>query len=1093
MGFQLKAVVSDQVFFVALDEPLSVIPANKSAIYTLVDSKGEPVIEDLVLRRKGDDLEIDVDGKTVVSIDDFYATEGPVTYSVEGALNPAEEMAVQGGPSAVDDGIVWQASETDAQGFGMGAVLLGAGAAGAAAYAVGAYNDDGAETDTTAPVVESVTLADSVLKAGETTTLTLVFSEAVKAFDETDISLDNGTLTGLSSSDSITWTGTFTPAIDIEETANIISVGTALIDLAGNSPENGADSANYAIDTLPPTASLYPPTQIPMVQLEAPGNTTGIDRDPQIADVGTDGEYAVTWQGEDAGGDYGVYVQRFNADGTTAGSASQVESINNKPAQGFDPKVTAVGTAGAYVVSWAANDADNDSDYVYVQGFNAAGSPDGSVVRLETQGYSPGPISDFQISALGTDGGYVVTLEATGGIYVQRYDVAGSPDGSAFKQDTPGFDQDPQITALGTAGAYVVTWQGEDGAGNESIYVQAFDTAGNPKGSAVKLDVSSNWDTVDHLPQITELGTDGSYVVTWLSNCFGFESTYVQRFNADGTTNGSAVDLGMAPSNRGPQITDVGTSGAFVVARQTWEYYGDPLPGKYPNASILVQSVDAAGNLNGSAVQLDAPGSTSGGDKHPQVTSVGTDGAYVVTWYGEDAAGDYSIYVQRFGAAGTTQGVTVQLESIGSSYYIVTYPQITGIGTGGAYAVTWVSKDAEGDYSISVQLFNANGTTNGQTVFQSTDSINAQSSEVGNAYLVHSSVAVTTLADITSAADGLWNDVSITAADTNASLGATGLDDGEYVLYSVDEAGNLSTPSASSITIDNTGPTLTSSTPDDNATGVARAADLVLTFNEDIALGTGTIVITDGTDRLVIDVADHDDQLNVSGKKLTIDPTNDLQNVSADYHVEIGGDAVTDTARNAYAGIADDDSSTLNFVTGATRTSIVVFDFVHGVSSSHNGGGGAVRTFEADTDYTIYIMVDSRSSTLHWKPHDGAAADAVYRGWMGVEELGSGDKVVLVGNGSEIIGRNGAPVTRYTSGGGGGPYLNWLTSEGSAAVRVNASGLVRRDNANRFDYATVAGTRTGDGVWQWGMGTGTDLYANTIPEGILTSQGLVMP
>jgi len=110
-------------------------------------------------------------------------------------------------------------------------------------------------TDKAAPLVSSVVMSDSALTAGETSTLTITFSEAVNNFDNNDITLENGTLTAVSSADGgITWTGTFTPTEDIDDTTNVISVGTALTDLAGNAPLAGASSANYTIDTVaPPT------------------------------------------------------------------------------------------------------------------------------------------------------------------------------------------------------------------------------------------------------------------------------------------------------------------------------------------------------------------------------------------------------------------------------------------------------------------------------------------------------------------------------------------------------------------------------------------------------------------------------------------------------------------------------------------------------------------------------------------------------------------------------------------------------------------------------------------------------------------------
>ena len=99
-------------------------------------------------------------------------------------------------------------------------------------------------------------MSDSDLKVGETSTLTITFSEAVTGFDNSDITLENGTLTAISSSDGgVTWTGTFTPTDDIVDTTNLITVGTTMTDLAGNAPLSGASTGNYVIDTKEPVVA----------------------------------------------------------------------------------------------------------------------------------------------------------------------------------------------------------------------------------------------------------------------------------------------------------------------------------------------------------------------------------------------------------------------------------------------------------------------------------------------------------------------------------------------------------------------------------------------------------------------------------------------------------------------------------------------------------------------------------------------------------------------------------------------------------------------------------------------------------------------
>ncbi|MFH1713412.1 MAG: Ig-like domain-containing protein, partial [Candidatus Jacksonbacteria bacterium] len=86
--------------------------------------------------------------------------------------------------------------------------------------------------DTTAPTV-GIILTDPALKAGETSLVTITFSEAVTDFDNDDITIDNGTLTDVSSADGgITWTATFTPTDSTTDDTNIITITkTGIVDL----------------------------------------------------------------------------------------------------------------------------------------------------------------------------------------------------------------------------------------------------------------------------------------------------------------------------------------------------------------------------------------------------------------------------------------------------------------------------------------------------------------------------------------------------------------------------------------------------------------------------------------------------------------------------------------------------------------------------------------------------------------------------------------------------------------------------------------------------------------------------------------------
>jgi hypothetical protein len=116
-------------------------------------------------------------------------------------------------------------------------------------------------------------------------------------------------------------------------------------------------------------------------------------------------------------------------------------------------------------------------------------------------------------------------------------------------------------------------------------------------------------------------------------------------------------------------------------------------------------------------------------------------------------------------------------------------------------------------------------TTSGNAVVQST--------ETGTAYLVKTTVSVSNLASITGAADNQSNSVTISSANTNTNLAATGLVDGTYKVYAVDAAGNLSSASTNSVTLDATAPTVDSvSTTADNQSSVSITDNITVTFSE---------------------------------------------------------------------------------------------------------------------------------------------------------------------------------------------------------------------------------------------------------------------
>ncbi|MDH1632841.1 Ig-like domain-containing protein [Pseudomonas mosselii] len=163
--------------------------------------------------------------------------------------------------SSSDGGITWTATFTPTSAITDATNLItldNTGVTDAAGNAgAGTTDSNNYAIDTVRPTA-TIVLADPNLTVGETTTVTITFSEAVTGFTLADLTAPNGTLSGLSSSDGgITWTATFTPTINVQDATNVITLSnTGIADLAGNAGSGTTNSANYTVSTLQPTATV---------------------------------------------------------------------------------------------------------------------------------------------------------------------------------------------------------------------------------------------------------------------------------------------------------------------------------------------------------------------------------------------------------------------------------------------------------------------------------------------------------------------------------------------------------------------------------------------------------------------------------------------------------------------------------------------------------------------------------------------------------------------------------------------------------------------------------------------------------------------
>src|SRR5262249_13096433 len=154
---------------------------------------------------------------------------------------------------------------------------------------------------------------------------------------------------------------------------------------------------------------------------------------PAVA-MDADGDFAIVWNGSGPGDGAGIFAQRYEAAGMAEGGEFRVNtytsSIQYVPAVAMD-------THGDFVVAWVSN----------------------------------------QDGGSGTAGG--------NGIYAQRYDAAGTAQGTEFRVNdfTTGSQFFPRVAA-DADGDFVVTWTSPSQDGNgDGIFARRFTNAGLAQGT----------------------------------------------------------------------------------------------------------------------------------------------------------------------------------------------------------------------------------------------------------------------------------------------------------------------------------------------------------------------------------------------------------------------------------------------------------------------------------------------------------------------------------------------------------------------------------------------------------------------------------
>ncbi|MEN9361964.1 MAG: hypothetical protein RL095_3499 [Verrucomicrobiota bacterium] len=248
------------------------------------------------------------------------------------------------------------------------------------------------------------------------------------------------------------------------------------------------------------------------------------------------GGWAIAWAsfGQDGSG-WGVFARVYDGQ-----SQSSEEFQVNSTSSGNQSQPSLSALQDGFVISWIQ---EGENPGVYAQGFNTDGSTRGNEFQVNSQ---PSSMVTQSVSTQLDNGDIVMIWSSYGqdgsewGIFGQRFTPDLSSVGPEFQINT--FTEDcqfyPAIYALGDGG-FLVAWtsQQQDGT-NSGVYAQRYNAEGHRVGEEFQVcanPVGDQW-----LPSIAKL-SDGGFLISWTSDLRDGDSFAIcaQRYAADGSRVGS--------------------------------------------------------------------------------------------------------------------------------------------------------------------------------------------------------------------------------------------------------------------------------------------------------------------------------------------------------------------------------------------------------------------------------------------------------------------------------------------------------------------------------------------------------------------------
>jgi len=263
---------------------------------------------------------------------------------------------------------------------------------------------------------------------------------------------------------------------------------------------------------------------------------TGGSTTPTVA-MNAAGDFVVTWVRSQTDG-RGLYAQKYSAEGLPQGSAVLVSEPGSIP---IDPALS-MDSAGNFVVVWL----DGFGQWkLFAQKYDSTVSPIGARVQVDSLEYATA-LRTPEV-AMNASGDFVVAWGHYEGDYeeirAQRFNAEGVPSGGPIGTSSvrPSHAWFPKV-AIDAEGHFILTWLHMEAHDNSDevltgIFAQRFDATGVPEGREFRVNTISSIDFVledmRSLAPAISMNSTGNVFIAWAGKAghsLISRSIYAQRY-----------------------------------------------------------------------------------------------------------------------------------------------------------------------------------------------------------------------------------------------------------------------------------------------------------------------------------------------------------------------------------------------------------------------------------------------------------------------------------------------------------------------------------------------------------------------------------